>query len=120
MPFIQRDEAGQIAAVFKERQPRTAEISSHDPELRRFLLAKAEHIVEESAGTPPHDSPDVMAQSDREMSRVVEDLVDLMIAKRLISFGELPKPAQRKLLRRRELRGHVEWLNSIVADDKVI
>lgn len=120
MPFIRRDPEGQIIAVFKERQPRSAEVAANDPELRDFILSEAGQSHDRGTRNQPADPPDVMAQSDREMSRVVEDLVDLMIAKRLISFGELPKPAQKKLLRRRELRGHVEWLNSIVADDKII
>ncbi len=113
MPFVSRDRDGSITAVHEKRFPRSQEVPRDDPDLRAFLL-------QQLGAAEDGESPDAMAQSDREMSRVIEDLVDLMIAKRLISFAELPRPAQQKLLRRRELRGHVAWLNSIVADEKLI
>lgn len=113
MPFVSRDPSGRIVAVHEKRFPRSAEVPADDPDLRAFLINQLERSDSGAA-------PDTMAQSDREMSRVVEDLIDLMIAKRLISFAELPKPAQQKLLRRRELRGHVAWLNGIVADEKLV
>jgi len=113
MPFVSRDPDGVITAVHEKRFPRSQEVAPDDPDLRAFLLRQLE-------AADDGESPDAMAQSDRDMSRVIEDLIDLMIAKRLISFAELPRPAQQKLLRRRELRGHVAWLNSIVADEKLI
>ena len=111
MPFVARDPQGRITAVYEKRYPRTQDVDADDPALRDFLLRQM-------GGT--ESAPAAIEQSDREMSRVIEDLIDLMIAKRLISFAELPRPAQQKLLRRRELRGHVAWLSSIVADDKLI
>ncbi len=38
------------------------------------------------------------------MSRVTEDLIDLLISKKVIDFSELPEQAQRKLLFRKSLR----------------
>ena len=114
MPFVSRDQSGRISAVHENRFPRTQEVAADDPELRAFLLEQL------GAAETADAAPVAIEQSDREMSRVIEDLIDLMIAKRLISFAELPRPAQQKLLRRRELRGHVAWLNTIVADDKLI
>lgn len=41
---------------------------------------------------------------DLQLIRVIEDLVDILIRKGLISVGDLPEPVQLKLLERQSLR----------------
>ncbi|WP_093447789.1 hypothetical protein [Thiomicrospira sp. ALE5] len=45
-----------------------------------------------------------LQDSDLEMIRVLDDLIELMIDKGVIQFTELPEQAQRKLLKRTQLR----------------
>lgn len=60
---------------------------------------------------------DKLAESDQALIRVVEDLVDTLIAKDLLRFTDLPEAAQAKLLERRSLRRSVNALNLLQDDD---
>lgn len=64
----------------------------------------------------PADHPDVLQfiherwrqnelhELDRDFVRVIEDTIELLIAKDLIMFTDLPPKVQEKLLRRKEVR----------------
>lgn len=45
-----------------------------------------------------------LQESDREVVRVLDDLINLLVEKNAIRFTDLPLPAQRKLLARKGLR----------------
>lgn len=47
---------------------------------------------------------DTLSQTDTAMARVLEDLIDTLIARGLIQFTDLPQAAQAKLLSRRQTR----------------
>lgn len=47
---------------------------------------------------------EALSQTDLALARVLEDLIDTLIAKGLIQFTDLPVAAQAKLLSRRETR----------------
>jgi len=47
---------------------------------------------------------EALSQTDLALARVLEDLIDTLIAKGLIQFTDLPLAAQAKLLSRRETR----------------
>ena len=49
-------------------------------------------------------SKNALSQSDSEMARVLEDLVDVLITRGVIQFTDLPEAAQAKLLERRQNR----------------
>lgn len=63
---------------------------------------------------------DKLAESDQALIRVVEDLVDTLIAKDLLRFTDLPVAAQAKLLDRRSLRHSVNALNLLQDDDQQV
>ncbi len=67
-------------------------------------------------GAPPRDSRDILSQTDLDMARISEDLIDLLIAKNIINFTDFPKPAQDKLMRRRQLRRNLSTLTTLVGD----
>ena len=63
------------------------------------------------------DTQSILESSDAEMMRVLEDLVDLLVEKRLIQFTELPLAAQKKLLSRKWVRGvHTGTDDSLIQD----
>ena len=58
-----------------------------------------------------------MRQSDIELSRVLEDLIDLLIDRGVIQFTDLPSPAQVKLLQRRLSRDQYAKRLDLLTDD---
>ncbi len=91
MPYVKRDEQGRITAVNLEPGEGLAEVPPGSPELLEFMR-KLE--LEQSS----------LEQSDMRLVRVLEDLIDLLIARDVIRFTDLPLPAQEKLMERRTMR----------------
>ena len=107
MPFVSRNEQGAITGVFNKPTPIAREqLDLDDTELRRYL--------ESDDSSAPHDA---LAASDREMARIVEDLIEVLIAKNVINFTDFPTEAQRKMLRRRNLRRSLSTLKNLVDDE---
>ena len=55
--------------------------------------------------------------TDTEMIRVIEDLVELLIAKNIIQLTELPRAAQQKIYNRKKIRRLLS--DAIIPDDKI-
>lgn len=107
MPFVSRNETGAINGVFAEPTPTAREeLDVDDTELRRYL--------ESGQG---HDAREALAASDREMARVVEDLIDVLIVKNVVNFTDFPPEAQKKMLRRRTLRRNLSKLADLLDDE---
>lgn len=64
------------------------------------------------------DSLSQLRQSDHEMVRVLEDLIDVLISKGVISITDLPPPAQAKLLQRTRARDTLSGLNRLIGEDE--
>lgn len=108
MPYIQRDPDGKILAVSNEPLKAPSEqISSDAPELRAFfsMLDQQENVFE---------------TSDLKLIRVIEDVIDLLIAKNVICITDLPPPVQTKLMERRSLRQSLNALKLFGDDDQTI
>ena len=58
-----------------------------------------------------------LSPSDTETIRVIEDLVDLLIEKKLILLTDLPAAAQKKLSERRQIRGDLCVLGNVIVDE---
>ena len=93
MLFIHKDESRKILVVYEELIEGSEEVASGAPALVGFIIKIY----------PLHIS-DEWVQSDWASSRVVENLVDVLIEKNLIMFMDLPNGAQQKLMERRGLR----------------
>lgn len=61
---------------------------------------------------------DELIQSDTDMVRVLEDLIDVLIDRGVIQFTDLPKPAQAKLLQRKETRATLSNRLDLIGDDE--
>lgn len=111
MPYIQRDPDGQINSVSIEVNEQNQEwIEPDSPELREFLVHLHGAELPEALGN--------LISTDQRLIRVLEDLVDTLIAKDLIHFTDLPEAAQQKLLERRSLRTSVNALKLLRDDDQ--
>lgn len=66
------------------------------------------------------DSGDEFETSDLKLIRVIEDVIDLLIAKNVICITELPPAVQTKLMERRSLRQSLNALHLFGDDDQGI
>lgn len=111
MPFAHRDQNGKVQAIYAHPQPGAEEeLPINHPEIISFLTNRSDGNV------PILD----LAESDTEMARVIEDLVELLVLKGVIAIEELPGPAQRKLQNRQKWRGSLEDALAAFGGGKVI
>lgn len=107
MPYVKRDEQGRIILVNLEPGDGLLEVPAGSPELSEFM-----HRVGIEQST--------LQQSDMRLVRVLEDLIDLLIARDVIRFTDLPLPAQEKLMERRSMRQSLGALNLLGGANETI
>ncbi len=111
MPYVTRDQNGRIAAVHATQSAEVMEkLAPGDPELVEFLGGTSDSAGLQSA----------LVTSDLELVRVLEDLITVLIDKRIIMLTDLPKAAQQKLAYRYDLRSQMADLGGIVAEQEDI
>lgn len=92
MVYVKRDETSVIVAVSTELSAECQEeISSSSPELLEFSRTVT-------------GQDDALINSDLPMVRVLDDLIDILVASGSIRFTDFPEQAQQKLFERRSLR----------------
>ncbi len=112
MPFVKRDAGGKIIAVYAQAgEDGVEEVAAGDSGLKSFLS---------SHGTRPQTDEETLhglIDSDADMIRVLEDLINLLIDKDLIAVTDLPEAAQQKLLARGALRNRFGYLETLFSAD---
>ncbi|PHS24813.1 MAG: hypothetical protein COA83_07070 [Methylophaga sp.] len=109
MAYIQRDASANIVAIFDEKQDNAQEYLALDnPELISYMT----HSVKSD------DARAILAESDLNLVRVIEDLVYTLIDKKIILFTDLPLAAREKLVNREAIRGHLTNLDNLVDDNE--
>jgi len=103
MPFVHKDAAGKILAVYTDPVEGGQEIAPDDPALKEFI----------QDNIPSVDTGDEWVQSDLALARVIEDLIEVLIDKKLIMFTDFPEGAQKKLLDRRGLRKEFDLVEDL-------
>lgn len=109
MPYVIRDEDGQVVAVAEVPLDDEGEyLPPGDPQVLAFLTRSCE--AEFAA------DDDAFVASDLSFIRVLEDLVEVLIRRGVLTLSDLPGAAQNKLMQRRALR---HWLAGVagVVDD---
>ncbi len=90
MPYIRRDPEGRLLSLHREAEPGAEEFAPEDAaEVQAFVSAMG---------------ADTFTQLDAGFVRVLEDLIDVLIAKHVINLTDLPAQAQDKLYARRSHR----------------
>lgn len=109
MHFIERDGEGRIvrveAAEFRGMTEQSAETTA---EIGEWLKV-------ESLRTATLQR---LQQSDLDMVRVLEDLIEVLMSKGVISITDLPPAAQNKLLNRAQARQTLSGLEGLIGDDE--
>lgn len=112
MPYVIRDSAGKIVQVIEES------VSGANETLAENSAELQEYYEGREPGTQTLRMQ--LLQSDQGMARLVEDLIDLLIAKHVIQFTDLPAAAGAKYLQRQDKREKLSAIKSIIAEDKDI
>ena len=114
MPYVRRNEQGEIISVSKEATSNDDELlPNNDSELMQFL----------SSGLTEDNPLHYLIKSDLDLTRVLEDLIDLMVHKGIINFTDFPDSAQHKLMARRKARAKLREHGRdaiLVEDDEII
>lgn len=110
MPYVTRDPAGRITEIHAEKTDAAQEeLRPDDLALRQFLGTDAADALQSE-----------LIASDLGLIRVLEDLITVLIDKRIVMLTDLPQAAQRKLARRYDLRSKLSDLGGIVAESEEI
>lgn len=109
MPYVSRGPDGKVTALFESpRQDAEEELPVSHPDIAEFLSA---------AGGTALAARQQLVQSDLEMIRVIEDLIELLIQKGTILITDLPEGAQEKLMQRQKLRGMMSFMDVSSAEE---
>ncbi len=109
--FVRRNERGEIVALSKVYAAQiNEEVPDDSPELTIFV----------GEALRPQQELTAFRTSDLEMVRVLEDLIELLIGKGVITFTDFPDAVRKKLLSRHDLRNTVRDLNLLDEDDETI
>lgn len=114
MPYVSRDASGRVSGIFLRTHPEAAE----------FLPGDHADIVLFFGGVLPgnlgnHALMD-LTYSDIEFIRVIEDVIDVLIDKKLLIFTDLPDKVCEKILSRKDARDRLAGSNDLVGSDEGI
>lgn len=108
MHYIERDTGGRILRVedepFTGMTEQSADITAELGQWYKKQEARAATLLQ-------------LQQSDLEMVRVLEDLIDVLMSKGVISITDLPPAAQTKLISRAQARRTLSGLEGLIADE---
>ncbi len=108
MPFVSRNPQGRIVSLHDTPSPEVCEHLPLDaPELLEFAASAPELLA----------AKEQLSASDVALVRVLEDLIDLLVANNLIRFSDLPLAAQQKLARRESIRSKLQSLGSPIVEE---
>jgi len=107
MLYVTRDKYGAIIALTSTKTPDTTEVKS-------FIDAEVVDFLRE---TDKKDSLRVsMSLLDVGLIRIIEDLIELLIEKKIIYFTELPLEAQKKIREHQNIREKLSSESLMVED----
>jgi hypothetical protein len=112
MPYVSRDAGGAVSGIFLKPHDGVSEFLPNDhPDILTFFGG----VLPESVGSSPLSE---LTHSDIAFIRVIEDVIDTLINKNILTFTELPEKAREKILSRRDARGRLAGSNDLVVPDE--
>lgn len=108
MPYVLRGPDRRIVAVYDAADDIVMEqVRDDDPQLIEYL-------------SHPERVKTLLSDLDADMVRVVEDLIEILIAKQLILPTDFPEAVQHKLLGRQQLRKQISGINPMLGERDII
>ncbi|MFO1219141.1 MAG: hypothetical protein U1E89_12270 [Burkholderiaceae bacterium] len=93
MPYVRRNAQRELVSLHRHAEPGADEFLGDDhPDVLAFI------------GHAPAGAPQEFARLDADFVRVLEDVIDTLVAKNLINITDLPPEAQAKLFSRKSFR----------------
>lgn len=109
MPYVSRDAQGRVVGLSEQPSgPADENLPASHPDVLDFLFRD----------TGGERASARFLASDLAFIRVVEDLVAILVEKRVIAFTDLPPAAQDKLLDRRSMRSYLSGVSGVFAADE--
>ncbi|MCC5452855.1 tryptophan synthase subunit beta like protein [Rheinheimera sp. UJ51] len=107
--YVKRASNKEIVALSTEPSADYPEfISNNDPDLLQFMQ---KNMPTYALASTELSHSQQLEDSDADLARVLEDLVELLTANGVITFTKLPMAAQVKLLNRKTLRHNMQTLS---------
>jgi hypothetical protein len=106
MFYVTRNAHGEIATIARVPQGNDEALDDQHPDVQAFLS---------SARAAPHFS-----EIDADFIRVIEDVVDTLIAKNVIRLTDLPIAAQKKMTHRQNKRSQIIGALNLLDNDNEI
>ena len=114
-----RDESDKLIAIGERPlSPQWQPLDESSPELKQFLGAQQHNLQgqglqkqEQQGQKQQGQEQQALAESDAQLVRVLDDVIELLIEKQVFLFTELPQAAQDKLLKRRWYRQQLSGKN---------
>lgn len=107
MLYVARDSAGRISDLHPMPLGAAQEaLPADNPEVLQFIHERWRQ--------------NELSELDRDFVRALEDTIELLIAKDVILFTDLPAKVQEKLLRRKEVRGQTSYGGDFTPNDSDI
>jgi hypothetical protein len=107
MFHVLRTPEGQIDSLARSERPGGEFLADDHPDIVEFLGG--------------HSRGPGFSEADAEFVRVLEDLIDTLMAKNVIRHTDLPEAAQRKLVMRKGLRNRMQnALNLFGRDERIL
>ena len=96
MPYVRRNAQGEVVSLHRHAEAGTSEFLPEDhADVRNFI---------HGGPGPGSSGADGFARLDADFVRVLEDVIDTLVAKNLINITDLPPEAQAKLFSRKSFR----------------
>ncbi len=107
MFYVTRNAHGDIATIARTPQGQQESLDDQHPDIQAFLSS-------------PRAAPQ-FSEIDADFIRVIEDVVDTLIAKNVIRLTDLPAAAQKKMTHRQNKRSQVIGaLNLLDTDNEIL
>lgn len=106
MFHVIRNADGTIQSLSRQAQANSEILEERSPEVLQFFTL---------GGTGP-----AFNEADADFVRVIEDLIDTLIANNVIRHTDLPVAAQQKLMLRKGLRNQMKGALNLFGDDELI
>ncbi|MCB5227843.1 hypothetical protein JAO78_013580 [Alishewanella sp. 16-MA] len=108
--YVKRASNKEIVALSTEQSADYPEfVANNDPDLLQFMQKNIPAYALAASSELSHSEQ--LQDSDAELARVLEDLIELLTANGIITFTKLPMAAQVKLLNRKTLRHDMQRLS---------
>lgn len=117
MPYVQRTSDGQIIALFAEpAYPSQEFITASHPSIAEFLAL--DNRAQNTASPADEALKAVLTASDLRSIRIIDDLVEALLERGVITLTDLPDAARSKLIERKRVRSGLSSMSQLLDEDE--